>query len=117
MFYYKPLSLNVWAYIGVYCLSLFVVCMVCHGELAALAPPTHYLTTFYVLISLGGALGGVAVNLVAPSVFPDFWEFPLVLLGCWLRTGYPPSPQAHDWLAGRSHWLGYGHPGCLWTNG
>jgi hypothetical protein len=79
--------------------------MVCHGELAALAPPADHLTTFYVLVSIGGALGGVGVNLVAPHLFPGFWEFPLGLLGCWLLL---LLLYARDWRSDRgrrSRWL------------
>lgn len=67
----------------VYALLLFVACMVCHGELARLRPPANRLTTYYLMISLGGALGGVAVNLVAPALFPGYWELPLAVIACW----------------------------------
>ena len=59
---------------------LFVACMVCHGELARSAPPPSYLTTFYLTLAAGGALGGVLVALVAPAVLPDVWELPALLL-------------------------------------
>jgi hypothetical protein len=72
------------AQVGVYSLILFVCCMICHGELARLKPHPHYLTLFYLLISIGGALGGIVVNLVAPVVFAGFWELPLGLVGCWV---------------------------------
>jgi hypothetical protein len=64
-----------------YLAGLFVCCMVCHGELAELKPAAEYLTTFYLMISLGGALGGVFVCLFAPHVFPGFFELPIGL-GC-----------------------------------
>lgn len=67
----------------VYTLLLFVACMVCHGELARLRPHPRRLTTYYLLISVGGALGGVAVNLVAPIIFAGFWELPLGVIACW----------------------------------
>src|SRR5262249_15155305 len=50
-------------------ISLFVFCMVCHGELARLKPHPQYLTGFYVTISLGGAIGGLFVGLAAPYLF------------------------------------------------
>ena len=59
---------------------LFTACMVCHGELARSAPGGQHLTTFYLTIAAGGALGGLSVALLAPAVFPDFWELPLFLL-------------------------------------
>lgn len=59
--------------------SLFVCCMVCHGELVRMRPHTRYLTSFYVSVSLGGALGGVFVGLVAPNLFNAYYEFPIGL--------------------------------------
>jgi hypothetical protein len=57
--------------------SLFVCCMVCHGELVRLKPHPRYLTNFYVMVSLGGAFGGLFVGLVAPNLFHAYYEFPL----------------------------------------
>ena len=63
-------------------LSLFVFCMVCHGELASLKPHPRYLTSFYLMISVGGAAGGLFVGLLAPHVFPAYYEFPIGLGLC-----------------------------------
>jgi SAM-dependent methyltransferase len=62
--------------IALLALALFVCSMVCHGELARLKPHPRYLTGFYVLVSLGGAMGGVFVGLIAPNVFHAYYEFP-----------------------------------------
>jgi SAM-dependent methyltransferase len=62
--------------------SLFVCCMVCHGELVRLKPHPKHLTGFYVTVSLGGALGGIFVGLVAPYVFHAYYEFPVGLALC-----------------------------------
>ena len=51
-------------------------CMVCHGELAGTAPHAEHLTMFYLTMAGGGALGGLAVAIVAPAVLSDFYEFP-----------------------------------------
>jgi hypothetical protein len=56
--------------------------MICHGELARLRPSTRYLTSFYLTISVGGALGGLFVNLIAPMLFTYYWELPLGLALC-----------------------------------
>ena len=66
--------------IAVYCASLFVFVMVCHGELYRLRPHPRHLTGFYLALALGGALGGVLVGLVAPYVFPQYYELHLCLL-------------------------------------
>ncbi len=64
------------------CASLFVCCMVCHGELARRRPHPRYLTQFYLMVSVGGALGGVFVAFIAPRMFDDYVELPVALVGC-----------------------------------
>jgi hypothetical protein len=68
--------------IGVYSLLLFVCCMICHGELVRLKPHPNHLTSFYLMISVGGASGGIFVGLIAPYIFKGYWELPLGLLLC-----------------------------------
>ena len=65
-----------------YSAGLFTCCMVCHGELARLRPAPNRLTGYYLLISAGGALGGLFVTLVAPKIFSGFWEFQGSLIAC-----------------------------------
>ncbi|KAB2843003.1 MAG: hypothetical protein F9K47_07920 [Burkholderiales bacterium] len=73
--------------VALICATLFVICMVCHGELARRKPHPRHLTLFYLMLSLGGALGGVFVGLVAPVVFDAYFELPLGLfLGALLVT-------------------------------
>ena len=68
-------SLHVYWQILAYCLLLFSACMLCHGELYRLRPPAEHLTTFYLMVSVGGALGGLFVSLIAPVIFNGYWEF------------------------------------------
>jgi hypothetical protein len=70
--------------ISVYALLLFVCCMICHGELYKLKPNTSYLTRFYLMMAIGGALGGIFVNLLAPFIFKNYSELPLGITVCWL---------------------------------
>jgi hypothetical protein len=63
---------------------LFVVCMICNGELYRLRPAPRYLTSFYLMGSIGGALGGIFVSLVAPLIFDGYWELYIGLLFAWL---------------------------------
>jgi hypothetical protein len=85
---YGFLAINV--AIPLYCTGLFLVCMFCHGELAAAKPAAHYLTRFYLILSLGGAGGGMFVGLLAPKIFNAFWELPIGLaaltLMAWILT-------------------------------
>jgi SAM-dependent methyltransferase len=64
------------------CAALFVTCMCCHGELARLRPPSSRLTSFYLSLSFGGALGGLFVGLFAPHVFPAMFEYPIAFVAC-----------------------------------
>ncbi len=58
----------------------FVASMTCHGELERLKPETKDLTSFYLWISVGGALGGVFVCIIAPHLFDGFYEFHVGLI-------------------------------------
>ncbi len=62
--------------------GLFFCCMFCHGELARRKPSPMYLTSFYVMISAGGAAGGLFVGLIAPRIFTDYLELPIGMLVC-----------------------------------
>jgi hypothetical protein len=58
-------------------LAFFVCCMVCHGELARLKPDPRYLTGFFLMLAVGGAIGGIFVALIAPAVFNAYYELPI----------------------------------------
>lgn len=75
---YKPsltTSLSAWLF------GLFIVCMVLHGELSRLKPRVQRLTSYYLSISVGGALGGLVVVVIAPLLFPIRVELELALIG------------------------------------
>jgi spermidine synthase len=77
--------------------------MVLHGELYRLRPPARSLTTYYLCTSGGGALGGLAVGLVAPRVFDGFYELQLGLgLACVLAL--------FAWRMDSRGWFGQGTP-------
>ena len=61
--------------------SLFLTCLVCHGELVRRKPDSARLTAFYLAISGGGAAGGVFAAVIAPQVFSSFAELQLALGG------------------------------------
>jgi hypothetical protein len=65
-----------------YLTALFFGCMLCHGELVKLKPAPKHLTQYYLLISAGGALGGLFVALISPSLFVRAYELPLSIVGC-----------------------------------
>ena len=68
--------------------GLFVMCMFFHGELAARKPAPRFLTSFYLMVSLGGALGGIAVGLVAVKIFNTYYEFGVGLVVTLLIAAY-----------------------------
>jgi hypothetical protein len=78
MAYYIP-SLDLRVAAPLYMIGMFVACMVCHGELALLKPDPAHLTRFYLMMSLGGALGAVLVAIVAPLVLPGYFELGIAL--------------------------------------
>ena len=59
--------------------AFFVIALLCHGELARRRPAPKYLTAFYMWISAGGMVGGIAVGLIAPQVFNWVAEYPLLI--------------------------------------
>jgi len=82
---------------SVFCVGLFVVCMVCHGELVLSKPAPQDLTRFYLLVSIGGALGALVVSVVAPLLFSTYVETPLALLVAALLF-VPVAQAAHPFL-------------------
>ena len=82
---------------------LFVICMFCHGQLAAMKPKADNPTKFYVSLALGGALGGLFVGLLAPVLFADFLELHIAIAACLI-------------LLLRFIWLWFeAVPACLWA--
>ncbi|MBA4384973.1 MAG: ferrichrome ABC transporter permease [Anaerolinea sp.] len=101
----KPLS-NFILQIVIYNFFLFVALMICNGELYARRPDTSHLTRFYLLGSIGGALGGLFVNLVAPFLFKGYWELYIGLAFVWilLSLAYPRIEKDSKFKVGL--WVG-----------
>lgn len=74
--------------IPLFAVGLFVMCMFFHGELAALKPAPRHLTGYYLMISLGGAIGGLLVGFVSPKLFNTYYEFGLGLIFTALLAAY-----------------------------
>lgn len=81
--------------IAIYLVALFSFCMACHGELVRRSPPPARLTSFYLMISLGGALGGLFVGFIAPHYFVADYELHigLVLTAVLLVYSYVQDTQ------------------------
>jgi len=83
--------------------TLFLICMVCHGELAQSKPQPKHLTMYFLTISAGGALGGLFVAVICPLVFQTYFELPLSIIAgfvvAWLAIG---NDGRESWLKDRS---------------
>lgn len=80
--------------LGITLLGLFWASMTCHGLLAARRPHVSRLTEFYLLMSVGGVLGGAFNALLAPVVFQTVLEYPLILAASLLVL--PTSMKVFD---------------------
>jgi spermidine synthase len=102
---------QMWALVLLHLLVLFAVAMVCHGELARDRPAPRHLTRFYLLLSLGGVLGGLFNALLAPMLFTSLAEYPLAMVFAALlipRLDEPAGPTAP-----RTRWLDLLLPAAL----
>jgi hypothetical protein len=101
--------------VSTYLAALFFCCMVCHGELARQKPSPKHLTQFYLLMSAGGAGGGLFVGLLAPHVFPAYWELPIGIIACLIASFAVLFRDKASWLyrgQPRPAWLAIG----LWIS-
>jgi SAM-dependent methyltransferase len=64
---------------GVQLLAFFLTTLMCHQRLVARRPDPAHLTEFYLCLSLGGVVGGAFNAFVAPVIFNNVWEYPIVL--------------------------------------
>jgi SAM-dependent methyltransferase len=80
--------------------GLFVLCMLCHGELVLMKPEPARLTEFYMLIALGGALGSMLVSIIAPHVLPGDFEVALGLMAAAILLAWKVAPAGRPALVG-----------------
>jgi len=83
--------------LAAYSAVLFAGCMVCHGEAARTRPSSESLTLFYFCIAAGGALGGIVVSLMAPRIFPNYWEYPFGVVGCLALLLHVSQRERSSW--------------------
>ncbi|MCP5395667.1 MAG: fused MFS/spermidine synthase [Sphingomonadaceae bacterium] len=74
---------------------LFVVAVALHGRLYDTRPDASQLTAFYLIMSAGGALGGLFTALLAPLVFDWVWEHALLVLAAAILL---PGMKWYDWM-------------------
>ena len=83
------LRLGFFADLALHLSTFFLLALAAHGLLAARRPPIEALTQFYLAMSAGGLIGGVAAALLAPALFSFVAEYPLVLVCAALLTRWP----------------------------
>lgn len=98
-------------------LVLFGGCWWLHAELHEQRPAPEHLSSFYLQLALGGALGTAAVGVLAPLVFEDFYELPLAVgaVAAAMVASRAPLPHAR-WMAWASLALAFVSLG-LWVRG
>lgn len=65
-------------------LLFFILSLLIHSKLYESRPKNKYITGFYLWLSLGGAIGGALVTLIAPSILNGLYEYPILILFCLL---------------------------------
>lgn len=81
-----------WLEISLHLMVFLLTIMVCHGELAKTRPSSRYLTNYYLIMSFGGTLGGMLNTFIAPVIFDNVYEYPLMIIaGLILIFGKQPK--------------------------
>ncbi|WP_374534726.1 spermidine synthase [Phenylobacterium sp.] len=79
--------------VAVHLAAFFLTALMCHQALVARRPAPGRLTEFYLWMSFGGVVGGSFNAFLAPIIFSNVWEYPLVLaLACLARPGFGAVP-------------------------
>ena len=98
-----------WLIVALHLVLLFVASVVCHRALALRRPHHTRLTEFYLLLSVGGVLGGAFNGLVAPVIFNDLLEYPIAIaLVCLARIAIERGAGPHEKTAARRKDIAYG---------
>jgi hypothetical protein len=99
----RPVGAPLGLALGTQALLVLVGGVIAHGMLAADRPPPALLTRFYLLIAIGGALGGLFNGLIAPWLFPTLLEyaFTVALLAGLVIRWREPIVGASAWPRSR----------------
>ncbi|MDO4557452.1 MAG: fused MFS/spermidine synthase [Planctomycetia bacterium] len=99
---------NILFLMEVHLATFMCAALVCHHRLALIRPTPERLTEYYVLMSLGGLLGGVFNTLIAPVLFRSVLEYPLMIIAAALLRPHirlrnrVPRPQSDVVHSGNS---------------
>jgi spermidine synthase len=79
MIYLLPINSAGWGMIIFTTALFFVICLIAHGTLYELRPSVDHLTVYYLLIAVGGFIGGISISLIAPVILSGLYEYPILL--------------------------------------
>jgi spermidine synthase len=91
IFVISPAALSRFQVFGFHALVFTLVALMCHTLLARSRPANtdRDLTLFYLLLALGGALGGVFNAFIAPVILKSTTEYPAILIAsCLLNPAF-----------------------------
>ena len=101
-------EIPLYASMGINLTAFFVACMVCHGELARLQPHPSHLTGYYLMLAVGGVVGGFFVGVIAPYFFNSNYELSIGIVLTGLVAAIAVIPKAtYSIPQGRSVALGF----------
>lgn len=110
-----PLALSM----GINLTAFFVCCMVCHGELARLQPHPSHLTGYYLMLAVGGVVGGFFVGVIAPYCFNSNYELSIGIVLTGLVAAFAVIPKlsaaAPKWRMALIAFSGVVLLGLSWT--
>ncbi|NBO90809.1 MAG: hypothetical protein EBV06_00605 [Planctomycetia bacterium] len=97
---YAEIAASIWVKIALHLVALFIVAMVCHGEMARDRPEPEHLTDFFLTMSVGGVVGGLFNSLAAPIMFNSYIEYQIAMMVACLLV--PPLGLSKDSKLARS---------------
>jgi hypothetical protein len=92
-------------------IAFALIALACHGEAYLRRPAIDRLSEFYIWTSLGGVLGGVFAGLIAPTLFNNMYEYPLLMIAALLLLP-ACSPAARVIFFAKLGWGLWRQPGC-----
>ena len=95
---------DIWFELGACLFLVFVVCMICHGEVVRILPSPEHLTAFYLCVSGGGALGGIFVGIIAPQLSSRPMEFQASILASGVLVILLLYSNKRSWLYTSPQW-------------
>jgi hypothetical protein len=120
--FYRGLALHLWMFITAFLVTQFACCMFCHGELYRRRPEPAHLTSFYLMIALGGVAGSAFVNLAAPLLFKGYWEMHLGIAASLIAMAVMAVADSSSWVNRKNPFIALSLAcwivltGCFWLS-